>query len=72
MYINKLANIVNDTYHSVIKMNPIDTNSSTYIDFGTEIMKKILNLKLIIIYEYQTIKAFLEKFTHHVCLMKLL
>ena len=39
MYIDKLDVIINkynNTYHRTIKMKPIDINSSTYIDFGTE------------------------------------
>ena len=35
MYINKLGNIINkynNTYHSTIKMKPIDVKSNTYID----------------------------------------
>ena len=37
MYIDKLADIVSkysNTYHSTIKMNPVDVKSSTYIDFN--------------------------------------
>ena len=36
IYINKLDDIVNkykNTYHSTIKMKPVDVKSSTYIDF---------------------------------------
>ena len=39
VYINKLADIVNEynsAYHSTIRMNPADVNSSTYIDFYGE------------------------------------
>ena len=35
VYIDKLDNIVNkynNTYHSIIKMKPVDVKSSTYID----------------------------------------
>ena len=51
--IDKLANIVNkynNTYHSRIKMKPVDVKASTYIDFGTENGQKIkynLNLMLV-------------------------
>ena len=37
VYIDKLDNIVNkynNTYHSTIKMKPVDEKSSTYIDFS--------------------------------------
>ena len=40
MYIDKLDDIVNkynNTYHSTIKMKPVDVKSSTYIEFGKEI-----------------------------------
>ena len=39
VYIDKLDNIVteyNNTYHSTIKMKPVDAKSSTYIDFNVE------------------------------------
>ena len=39
MSIDKLSDIVNEynnTYHSKIKMKPIDVKSSTYIDFDKE------------------------------------
>ena len=39
LYIDKLDDIFNkcsNTYHSTIKMNPINVNSSTYIDFDIE------------------------------------
>ena len=39
LYIDKLDNIVteyNNTYHSTIKMKPVDAKSSTYIDFNVE------------------------------------
>ena len=39
MSIDKLSDIVNEynnTYHSKIKMKPVDVKSSTYIDFDKE------------------------------------
>ena len=39
MYNDKLDDIVNkcnNTYHSTIKMRPVDLKSSTYIDFNKE------------------------------------
>ena len=39
MSIDKLSDIVNEynnTYHSNIKMKPVDVKSSTYIDFDKE------------------------------------
>ena len=40
MYIDKLDDIVNkynNTYHSTIKMKPVDVKSNTYIDSSKEI-----------------------------------
>ena len=40
VYIDKLDDIVNkynNTYHSTIKMKPVDVKSSTYIDSSKEI-----------------------------------
>ena len=46
VYIDKLDNIVkknNNTYHTSIKMKPVDVKDNTYIDFKKEINDK--NLK---------------------------
>ena len=48
VYIKKLDDIVqkyNNTYHSTIKMEPVDVKSSTYIDFDKKNDKKDSNLK---------------------------
>ena len=44
VYIDKSAGIVNEynnTYHRKFKKKPINVSSSTYIDFGKKIIKKI-------------------------------
>ena len=44
MYINKLDDIVNEynnTYHSTIKMEPVDVKDNTYIDFDKDPKFKI-------------------------------
>ena len=51
VYIDKLNDIVNEynnTYHSTIKMKPIDVKYNTYINIDTKLMIKILNLKWVI------------------------
>ena len=53
VYIDKLDDIVdeyNNTYHTTIKMKPIDVKDNTYINTSKEIklIIKILNLKLVI------------------------
>ena len=43
MYINKLDDIVkeyNNTYHTLIKMKPVDVTDNLYIDFKKEINNK--------------------------------
>ena len=49
VYIDKLDDIVNkynNTYHSTIKMKPVDVKSSTYIDSSKEINDKNPKLKI--------------------------
>ena len=61
VFIDKLGNAVNkynNTYHKTIKMEPVDVKSSAYIDSSKK-MIKMLNLKLVILLEYQNIKTFL-------------
>ena len=62
VFIDKLDDAVNkynNTYHNTIKMKPVDVKSSAYIDSSKKIMIKMLNLKLVILLEYQNIKTFL-------------
>ena len=64
MYLDKLDDIVhkyNNTYHSTINMKLIDVKSKTYIKSSIEINCEDLNLKLLILLEYQNIKTFLQK-----------
>ena len=64
VFINKLDDIVdkhNNTYHSTIKMRPVDVKSSTYINSSEEINDEDPNLKLVVLLEYQNIKTFLQK-----------
>ena len=49
VYTDKLADMVNkynNTYHSTIKMKPVDVKSSTYIDSSKEINDKDLKFKI--------------------------
>ena len=70
--VDKLNDIVhkyNNIYHTASKMKPIDAKTSTCIDSSKEIMIEILNLKLVVLLEYQNIKVFLQKFTHQSCVI---
>ena len=62
VYNDKLDDIVNEynnTYHTSIKMKPIDVKDNTYINTDKEINNK--DPKLVIVYEYQNTKTFLLK-----------
>ena len=64
VYIDKLDDIVyeyNNTYRTTIKMKPIDLKDNTYINTSKKLIIKILNLKLVIVSEYQNTKKFLLK-----------
>ena len=48
-YINKLDDIVktyNNTYHTSLKMKPVDIKDNTYIDFKKEVNDKSLKFKV--------------------------
>ena len=81
MCIDKLDDKVNkykNTYCSTNKMKPVDVKSSTYIvtyiviTIVKKLMIKILNLKLMILLEYQNIKTFLQKTMLQIGLKKFL
>ena len=64
MHIDKLNNIVNEynnTYHTIIKMKPVDVKDYTYITLVKKFMIKILKSKLVIILEYQNTERVLIK-----------
>ena len=75
MYIDKLDDMVNkysNTYHSTMKMKPVDVKSNTFFDSSKEVNTKILNLKLVILLQYQNMKMFLQMFTLQIGLKKFL
>ena len=53
-----IVNKYNSTYHSKIKMKPVNVKSNTYINSTKKLMTKILNLELVVLLEYQNIKIF--------------
>ena len=56
-----IANKYNNTVHRTIKMKPIDFTDDSYVEYDEDLTKKILNLKLMIMLEFQNIKTFLPK-----------
>ena len=59
--LNGIVNKYNNTYHSTIKMKSVDVKSSTYIDSSKGINEKDPKFKIVVFFEYQNIKTFLEK-----------
>ena len=58
--IDKLDDVFNkydNTYHSRIKMKPVDIKTSTFIESS----KEIKNINLVILLAYQNIKILLQK-----------
>ena len=64
MYNDKLYEVVkkyNNKYHRTIKIKSDNEKSSMYIDFNKKIIRKVLNLELVVTLKYQIIKIFLRK-----------
>ena len=65
VYIDKSIDIVNkydNTYHSTTEMKPVRAkNQALLLNLVKNLMKKVLNLKLVILLEYQKVKTFLQK-----------
>ena len=73
--VDKLDDIVykyNNIYHTAIEMKPFDVKQTDILTLVKKLMIKILNLKLVVLLEYQNIKVFLQKFTFQSCLKKFL
>ena len=67
-----MVNKYSNTYHSTMKMKPVDVKSNTFFDSSKEVNTKILNLKLVILLQYQNMKMFLQMFTLQIGLKKFL
>ena len=64
IYFDMLDDTVNrydNTVHKTIKMKPIEVTSDSYAEYNEDLNKKILNLRLVIMLEFQSIKTFLLK-----------
>ena len=70
--LDDIGNKCNSTCHVKIKMKPVDVKWSTYIEFNKEIIRKVLNSKLVIMQEYQNTKIFLQKTMFQISLKKFL
>ena len=64
IYFTALDDIVNkyyNTVHRTIKMKPNHVTSDSYAEYNEDSSKKILNLKLMTMLEFQTIKKLFAK-----------
>ena len=71
---DKLDDIVHkyNIYHTAIKIKPVDVKRTHILTLVKKLMIKILELKLLVLLQYQNIKAFLQKFTLQIYLKKFL
>ena len=61
-YFDVLDDIVNkysNTVHGTIKIKPINVTSNSYAEYKVSSNEKILNLNLVIVWEYQNTKTVL-------------
>ena len=56
-----IVNKYNNTVHNTIKTKPIDVTDDSYAEYNQDFNKKILNLKLMTMLEFQDTKTFLLK-----------
>ena len=59
--LNDIVDKYNNTVHRTIKIKPIEVTNDYYAKYNKIPNKKILNLKLVIMLEFQNIKTFLLK-----------
>ena len=73
IYFDVLDYIVNNnTVHRTLKMKPIDVTDDFYAEYNKDFSKKILNLKLVTMLEFQNTKTFLLKRTFQIIQKKFL
>ena len=56
--LDDIANRYNNTVHKTIKTKPIEVNDDSYAKYNEGFLKKIPNLKLLTMLEFQNIKTF--------------
>ena len=65
-----IVNKYNNTYHSTLKVEPVDVKWNTYINPSDETNDNMLNLKLVISLEDQNVKTFFKKAIFQIVLKK--
>ena len=61
--LDDIVNKYNNTVHRTIQVKPIDVTDDTYAECNEDLTKKILNLKLVTMLEFQNTEIFLLKDT---------
>ena len=59
--LDHIVNKYNNAVHRTIKMKPIDVTDDYYAEYNEDFNKKVLNLKLVTMLEFQNTKTFLLK-----------
>ena len=59
--LDDIVNKYNNTIHRTVKTKPIDVTGNSYVKYNEDFNKKVLNLKLVIVQEFLSIKIFLLK-----------
>ena len=59
--LDDIVNKYNSTVHRTIKKKPIDVKNDSYAEYNEDSNKKILNLKLVIMLEFQIAKIFFKR-----------
>ena len=59
--LDDIVNQYNNTVQKTIKMKPIDVTDGSYAEYNEDLAKKIHNLKLVTMLEFQNTKTFLIK-----------
>ena len=59
--LDDIVNKYNNAVHKTIRMKPIDVTSDSYAEYNEDSNKKVLNSKLVIMFEFQNTKTFLLK-----------
>ena len=59
--LHDFVNKYNNAVHRTIKMKPIDVTGDSYDEYNEDFNKKIRNIKLVTMLEFQNTKTFLLK-----------
>ena len=59
-----------NTYHITIKMKPADVKSGICLTLIKKVIRKVLNVKLLIMWEYRNIKGYVPNWSEETFVIK--